>query len=68
MYIFELITRLFKPHGKVSDSQDFIVKEDGLVENSEECEHLFMPLDSSNEYFACKNCGMVVSSQELNNK
>ena len=66
MYIFELITGLFKHKKKGTPDIDYIVKEEELVENSDECEHLFMPLDSSNEYFACKNCGLVVPADKIN--
>ena len=66
MYIFELIARALnkKPQKK---SQDFDPLENAQ-EIQEECEHLFLPLDSSNEYFACKYCGLVVPKDKLKNK
>ena len=50
MYIFELITQYIK--GKkytAKNSFDPLENEiNGLEEDSENCEHLFLPLDSSN--------------------
>lgn len=70
MYIFELLTQYFK-HKKYSAKHTFDPLDNeinGLEENSENCEHLFLPLDSSNEYFACKYCGLVVPKDKLKNK
>ena len=70
MYIFELIFKFFRRKKKYN-TQDFepiTLKTDGLIEDSNECMHLFMPLDSSNEFFACKHCGLVVPKKELKNK
>lgn len=34
--------------------------------DEEECkEHVFMPLDSTGETLACRNCGLVVNKNEL---
>ncbi len=70
MYIFELITRLIKGKKFVRHNLYSPVSEnpDGLVENSENCEHLFLPLDSSNTIFACKYCGLIASKEQLKNK
>jgi len=67
MYIFEWIIKFIKGKTyKVAPKTDFIPS-DGkdLIENPNECEHIFMPLDSSEEFFACKYCGMVVSKDKL---
>ena len=34
-------------------------------EEEEKCEHIFMPLDSSGEFLACKNCGLTVNRKDL---
>lgn len=60
MYIFELLTKLFKK--SLIEEKDFTPE--NITENSEECRHLFMPLDSSEEYFACKYCGLVIKKGE----
>lgn len=69
MYIFELIFNTFKKKKQAISTYN-PVDTDGteLEENSEDCEHLFMPLDSSKEYFACKYCGLVVHKSKLKNK
>ena len=40
------------------------------AENPEltECEHVFMPIDSSGETLACINCGLVVQRKDLKKK
>ncbi|MCM1338521.1 MAG: hypothetical protein NC191_02490 [Muribaculaceae bacterium] len=69
MYILELIIRAFK---KKSASKPIPVFElqDSNIENlgEDDCEHLFLPLDSSNQLFACKYCGLVVPKEKLKNK
>ena len=68
MYIFEVITKIIKgkKYKKLFPYQaDY---QDDIVENPDDCEHLFMPLDSTNEMFACKYCGLVISKDQLNNK
>ena len=57
MYIFELIAQVFKKKEKsdISNFDPMNANEDDLIEDSDNCEHLFLPLDSSNTIFACKN-------------
>lgn len=33
--------------------------------NYEGCEHVFMPIDSTNEVLSCTKCGMLVNHNEL---
>lgn len=35
------------------------------IENSEECEHIFLPVDSTGEILACSKCGLVVNKEDL---
>lgn len=67
MYIFEWITKFIKGKTyKPSVRTDYITSDgEDLLENPDECEHVFMPLDSSEEFFACKYCGIVVSKENL---
>ena len=69
MYIFELIAQIFKQKKRTLKYYNPI-EQQAQDENiaSENCEHLFLPLDSSNEYFACKYCGIVVPKEKLKNK
>ena len=67
MYIFEWIIKFIKGKTyKASPNTDFIPSDgEDLIENPNECEHIFMPLDSSEELFACKYCGLVVKKENL---
>ena len=70
MYIFEIIAQVFKKKEKsdISNFDPMNANEDDLIEDSDNCEHLFLPLDSSNTIFACKYCGLVVPREKLKNK
>lgn len=64
MYLIELITKYIK--GKKytrKDNFDPFAQDD--IENSDNCEHIFLPLDSSGELLACSKCGLVVKKDEL---
>jgi len=66
MYIFELIAELFKK--KETPEENYIPPIDDLnytSENPQNCKHFFMPIDSTNTMFACKNCGLVISKENL---
>lgn len=67
MYIFELIAQLFKKKTKHTED-DYTPPIDDLnytAENPHNCKHFFMPIDSTNTLFACKNCGLVISKENL---
>lgn len=70
MYIIELIVQALK--GKKYNKKTYNPldedSETSLDEDSQGCEHLFMPLDSSNALFACKHCGKIVPREKLKNK
>lgn len=70
MYIFELLYKIFKKKPSIvnSEFEPIMAKTDGLIEDSQDCNHLFMPLDSSNEMFACKHCGIIAHKSQLKNK
>lgn len=65
MYLFELITRWINPKRKFYKKDDFdpFVQED--IENPDNCEHIFLPIDSSGETLACSLCGLVVNKKDL---
>ena len=66
MYIFELIARYIKGKKYKKQSPDYSPdKAEDILENPDECEHFFMPLDADNEYFACRNCGLVIPKNKL---
>lgn len=64
MYLFELITRYImgKKYKRESNFDPFANDD---IENSEECEHVFLPIDSTGEILACSNCGLVVHREDL---
>ena len=35
------------------------------IENSDNCEHIFLPIDSTGEVLACSKCGLVVNKKDL---
>ena len=66
MYFLELITKWIK--GKKYERKekfDPFLQDD--IETPEDCEHVFLPLDSTEEYFACSKCGFIVKKGELKN-
>lgn len=64
MYIFELIAQIFRKNkNNITSSNNINVNEE-----DEECNHLFLPVDSTNTVFACKHCGMIITNDKLNNK
>ncbi len=68
MYIFELIAQAFKKKKSFNNYDPIQSSQNYIEEDSETCNHLFMPLDSSNTMFACKYCGLVVPKEKLKNK
>jgi hypothetical protein len=64
MYFIELITKWIK--GKKYERKvkfDPFLQDD--IETPVNCEHIFLPLDSTKEYFACSLCGLVVKREDL---
>lgn len=68
MYIFELIANAFRSKTKNFDTYNPLETPEDIIENSNNCVHFFMPIDSSNAMFACKYCGLVVPKEKLKNK
>jgi hypothetical protein len=64
MYLFELITKYImgKKYTRKSKFDPFAQDE---IENPSECEHVFLPLDSTGEVLACSKCGLVVNKKDL---
>lgn len=63
MYFIEVLIKRFlskkkKPQEKVPDFNP--------VEKAPEvCEHVFMPIDSTEEVLSCINCGLLVHKNDL---
>lgn len=67
MYIIEIIVNTFLKLKKPKDTTFVQIDETfgGEVENSDDCEHIFMPIDSTKEVLACSKCGLVVNKKDL---
>lgn len=69
MYIFELIAQLFKKKSYLPKNIfDPLNSPNEELDDSENCEHLFLPIDSSNTLFACKYCGKIVPKEKLKDR
>lgn len=59
MYLIELIVKLFsKKNGYIRQKTPEELEE-------ERCDHVFMPVDSTGEILACRNCGAIVHKSNL---
>lgn len=56
---------IYEKMNKRTPNNQYSSEVEDITENSENCEHLFMPLDASGEYFACEYCGLVVPKDKL---
>lgn len=73
MYFIELLVKYFKKDKfmEVIEEHDRLSSLNPLEEipeedNDENCEHIFMPVDSTNEILACSKCGLVVKRKDIN--
>ena len=64
MYLIELFVKLFK-RKKINKDIDFDPFASEKMDESDSCEHIFLPVDSSGEILACQNCGLVVNKSDL---
>ncbi len=62
MYFIELLVKKFQKK-KEDENQYNPMAEDETQE--ENCEHIFMPIDSTGEILSCRNCGLVVRKENL---
>ncbi len=69
MYIFELLVKYFQKN-RVEDliekyeserAQDPLNETFDVEDDSQNCEHVFLPIDSTKETFACSKCGLVIN-------
>ncbi len=75
MYFIELLVKYFKKD-KVENILDKLENERAIdpldekfeiEDDSEHCEHLFLPVDSTGETFACTKCGLVIDKKAYEN-
>lgn len=65
MYIIELLVKIFT-HKKEKTMYNPLIENE--IEDYEECEHTFMPIDSTNETLSCTKCGLLVKKSDLKYK
>jgi hypothetical protein len=67
MYFLEILIKKIlslKERKKIKFQDNFTKVPD---EYQEECEkHIYMAIDSSKNYLACKNCGHLIKREDLN--
>ena len=68
MYLFELIVRWIFPNKKYEPKRKFDPFAQDDIDLPQDCEHIFLPLDSSEEVFTCSKCGFVVNKSDLKDK
>ena len=68
MYLFELIVRWISPNKKYESKRKFEPFAQDDMENLEDCEHVFLPVDSSGKILACSKCGLLVNKKDLKDK
>lgn len=59
MWIFEILYKTIV---------DFIQKQhkkEIIEQETEECKHIFLPIDSTKKILACSKCGMLIKSENL---
>ncbi len=65
MYLIELIVRWINPKKKYERKESFDPFAEDNLEDLENCEHTFLPVDSTGETLACSKCGLLVSKEEM---
>ena len=75
MYFIELLVKYFKKDRftEVLDEHDKNAALNPMENIPEEefdpnCEHIFMPIDSTGEVLACSKCGLVVNKKDMRYK
>ncbi len=66
MYIIEILRKIFN-NKNLLNFKFGKAKNANISDNEENtCEHMFVPIDSTNKVFACYNCGMVINKKPKN--
>lgn len=65
MYFIELIIKkLTQKKGKLTHNPATYNE----LQDFENCEHIFMPIDSTNEILSCTKCGFMAKRSDIKNK
>lgn len=65
MYFIELIIKKLR---QKKDKPVLNPVSDDEFQDYESCEHVFMPIDSTNEILSCTKCGVMAKRSELKSK
>lgn len=65
MYLIEVIIKKFFSKNNSDDYNPIDIVDST---NTDYCEHVFMPIDSTNEILSCAKCGVIVKKSELKRK
>lgn len=65
MYLIELIIKALAKKKQTPPEESNLNSEKLDYEN---CEHVFMPIDSTNEILSCAKCGIMAKRSELKSK
>lgn len=65
MYFIEFIVNKFLKKKKQEDTFNPLDEKSSEEEDYDNCEHIFMPIDSTGEILSCSKCGLVVKRQDL---
>lgn len=65
MYFVEILSKILNNKNLLSK---FIKpeKQEDFDNNQENCEHMFVPIDSTGKVFACIHCGLVLNEKPKN--
>ena len=65
MYFIEILREILKKNNfRFRFGKTVNANSTDNTENS--CEHMFVPIDSTNKVFACYNCGLVINKKTKN--
>lgn len=65
MYFIEFIVNKFLKKKKQEDTFNPLDENSSDEDDYENCEHIFMPIDSTGEILSCSKCGLVVNRKDL---
>ena len=70
MYIIEKIIKLYIKlcHNEEKPAPVLEYKDNYVLEDVLTCRHNFLPIDSTQKYFACTKCGYLVRKERLRRK
>ena len=66
MYFIEMLSKIFNKKNLRKLKLGKYNVEVEVPSNDENCEHMFVPIDSTNKIFACYNCGLVIKGKPKN--